>query len=476
MLNRLLLHITAFSLLFLPVMGGSSAPAAAAGKLELTLPATWNPDTAPAEHKQVIQQIKGRLKNDNSLRVTVTGHTDTLGAASENSAIGYYYASRVADHLSTKYGIAEERIDILSQGEAETVVKSGGFNQQRKNRRVIVSLVKPSVIRVATAKQPQRNRSGKNVIILEPAPGTVDRSYQVVKAVVGKSKTALLTINGLSSLVTVQDSRIEAEAVLDRGENSIEVMAWDESGAFGKDQVEVTYVPPPPEIEIYKPADGELYNTTHSPVVHVTGKILAKTPLKESFLFLNGSARRIAVNEQGEFNQAIVLIRRTNELRVEALDIYNKTATSPDITVNTMNLAPKDVVVFLNWDKPDVDLDLHVKGPGNTHTYYGALDPYESREAIPFAGLDLDDKDGYGPEVFSMLDGLDGRYQIEAQFQYSLDREESMATVTVILHPADPARRITRMFGPRKMAPGSLSDWKVTEINMPEGTFTDRTE
>lgn len=446
---------------------------AATGKKNLTLvvPATWSPKSASAEQRQVIRQLKGRLKNNNSLRITVTGHTDTLGSESENNAIGYYYASRVAEGLKSAFKISGRRIDIYSRGESEPLEARGGFDRQRRNRRVEIGLGKPRLQQVRKSGEKLRGTEGKSVIILEPAPGTVDRSYQVIRAVVGNSPTAMLTINGLSSLVTVQDSRIEAEAVLERGDNSIEVMAWDDSGAFGKDQVIVTYVPPPPQIEVYQPEDGQIINTTHSPVVHVNGKILATTPLKESFLFLNGSARRIDVNDNGEFNQPIVLIRRHNDLRIEALDIYNKTATSPDIKVDTLNLAPEDMVVFLDWDKPGVDLDLHVHGPGGTHTYYAALDPFESREAIPSADLDLDDKDGYGPEVFSMQGGQEGDYWIDARYHHSLKNTKCMATVTVVLHPADPARRITRIFGPHLMGPGELGQWQVTVIKMPEGIF-----
>jgi hypothetical protein len=300
----------------------------------------------------------------------------------------------------------------------------------------------------------------------------VDRAYQKVKAIVeGSSQTALLTINGISSLISVQDSRIDTEVVLERGENTIEVIAWDDSGAFGKDEVAVSYVPPPPEIEITSPRDGEIFDTTHSPVVEVSGKIEAETNLSETFLFLNGAPRRIAVDEQGNFSQHVVLIRRDNRIRVEAIDIYEKTDTSEDITVSTINLAPKDMVVYLSWDQPGVDLDLHVFGPDDQHTYFGALDPPESSEAIPEGALDLDDKDGFGPEVFSMTRVSQGLYDIIARYHHSPESAASLAQVTVVLYPTEPARRITRVFGPVEMGPGAEDEWWVTRISLPEGTF-----
>jgi uncharacterized protein YfaP (DUF2135 family) len=248
-------------------------------------------------------------------------------------------------------------------------------------------------------------------------------------------------------------------------------MAWDESGSFGRDSVDVNYVSPAPEIEIHQPLDGDLFDTTHSLVVEVSGKIRARTQLAEAFLFLNGAPRRIEVDDQGSFSQPVVLIRKTNRIKIEAQDIYGKTDTSEEITVNTMNLAPKDLVVFLTWDQPGVDMDLHIRGPNGEHTYYAALDPVESSEAIPQGALDLDDKNGFGPEVFSMSGGTRGLYTIEAHYHHSPDNRPSQAQVTVVLYPAEPARRVTRIFGPRELRPAGNREWTVTQIDLPEGIF-----
>jgi uncharacterized protein YfaP (DUF2135 family) len=415
--------------------------------------------------------VKQLIQKDLSLSVAVIGHTDTLGSNEENIAIGFYYASRISKQLADTLHFPYERLEILSRGESEPIVASGDFKRQAENRRVVIRLATPSTARVA--RQLPAKKSGKNILILEPVSGTVDRAYQRVRAMVeGDSQTALLTVNGISSLITVQDSRIDTEIVLERGDNTIEVMAWDDSGSFGRDSVDVNYVSPPPEIEIHKPLDGDLFDTTQSLVVEVSGKIKAQTQLAETFLFLNGAPRRIEVDVQGNFSQPVVLIRKSNRLRIEALDIYGKTDTSEDITVNTVNLAPKDIVVYLTWDQPGVDLDLHIRGPNGEHTYYAALDRVESSEAIPQGALDLDDKNGFGPEVFSMFGDTTGLYTIEAHYHHSQDNIPSQAQITVVLYPAEPARRITRIFGPRELNPDKGREWIVTEIDLPEGIFT----
>ncbi|MDF1535539.1 MAG: OmpA family protein [bacterium] len=449
----------------------SLVPAAAAPiQIALTLSADWDPDKVSMEEKSTLQQMVQQLKKDLSVTVTVTGHTDTFGIEQENFAIGFFYASRIADHLVDRFGFPRERLLVDSRGETTPVVSAGSFESQAPNRRVLVGIGDPAAAKVQT--QAPRKVLGKNVLILEPAPGTVDRAYQKVKAIVeGSSQTALLTINGISSLIAVQESRIDTEVVLERGDNTIEVMAWDDSGAFGKDEVAVSYVPPPPEIRINTPRDGQVFDTTHSPVIGVTGKIEAQTTLSETFLFLNGAPHRIEVDEEGNFSQPVVLIRRNNRIRVEAVDIYGTTDTSEDITVSTINLAPKEMVVYLIWDQPGVDLDLHIYGPDDQHTYYGALDPPESSEAIPEGALDLDDKDGFGPEVFSMTRVSQGIYDIVARYHHSPESKAAQAQLTVVLYPTEPARRITRVFGPMEMGPGAVEDWFVARISLPEGAF-----
>ncbi len=450
-----------------PVVKG---PGTSAEDISVDVPAGWLADQAGADVKDRLSRMRDRVRKDLSLIIVVTGHTDTFGSPEENISIGYYYAHEVAGQLATVSGFPKDRIDVRSAGESGALISHGDLDAQNLNRRVIISLASPGGKVIKPVPQPNVN-PGK-VLILEPRAGTVSRAYQRVNAIVeGDSNTALLTVNGISSLIAVNKSRVESEIVLEKGDNLIEIMAWDRSGRSGKDQVKIVYIPPPPQVKLAHPRDGDVFNTTISPVVQVSGRIMSKTVLKESFLFLNGSPRRIEVDGQGRFSQPIVLIREKNKLRVEALDIFGKTATSPDISVKTINMAPKDMVVFLTWDKPGVDLDLHVWGPEGKHTYYRALDPYDNSEAIPGGGLDLDDKDGFGPEVFTFAGGPKGIYTIGARYHHSPKGIPCKAQVTVVLHPAEPSRRITRIFGPFTMSPGINSRWTVTRVSIPNGYF-----
>jgi len=457
-------------ILFLPLFSNGNSPQPSEKDRDLELPFGWAASEASDSVRSRLMGMRKDLEKDPTLHVRVTGHTDTFGSSRENLAIGYYYAQTVARQLESTFGFDRTRIIIVSAGETEPQIRHGSSKDQSANRRVVIALDKPGFEVIEPV--PEMDSPDKRVLIMEPSPGNVNRAYQRVKAIVeGDSSTALLTVNGVSSLIAVQDARIESEVVLNNGENIIEIMAWNRSGQFGRDSVTVFYIPPPPQVELFHPKDGDSFNTTLSPVVKVRGRVLSTSPLKETFLFLNGSPRRINVTPGGNFNQSIVLIREINIMKIEALDLFGKTATSPEISVRTVNMSPKEMVIFLTWDKPDIDLDLHIRGPERKHTFYGALDPYESNQAIPGGALDLDDRDGFGPEVFSFADGLEGVYTVGARYHHSLDGEPCQAQITVVLHPAEPARRITRIFGPYTLAPGNKESWTAARISMPDGTF-----
>jgi uncharacterized protein YfaP (DUF2135 family) len=464
--------LTLLSAAIIGLLPAAAAHAAATpATLSFTVPAGWSARQADGKLRELLGRMLGMLQADNTLQMMVTGYTDSLGTADENLSIGYYYAERVGREL-TALGIPKARIHLSSEGEASPVKAGGGFAEQAENRRVMVTMSAAPATSLATAAQ--RAAGGKKVFITEPTPGRTDRAYQKVKAIVeGGARTALLTVNGVSQIVPVNNSRVEGEAVLDRGANSIEVTVWDETGATGKDRVDLEYQPPPPRVAIETPRNGEEFDTTESPVIRVRGNVSFSAPLQETFLFLNGAPRRIEVGKDGSFDQPLVLIQEQNALRVEALDIFGKVATSEEIKVRSTTLSPKELVVFLTWDSM-VDADLHVFGPDGKHTWWQALDTFHGADAIPGGTLDLDNKVGYGPEVFSLTAGKQGVYSIEVGYWHSAGGEPTEAQVTVVLHPADPARRVVRVFGPRVLAPGDRDRWQVVRIRMPEYLFDDR--
>jgi uncharacterized protein YfaP (DUF2135 family) len=72
----------------------------------------------------------------------------------------------------------------------------------------------------------------------------------------------------------------------------------------------------------------------------------------------------------------------------------------------------KSLLVELTWDTPSSDMDLYVQKPD------GEVVCFENQnENNPAKGwLDIDDKDGYGPERFRMDSPKPGTYKIYAHY------------------------------------------------------------
>ena len=112
-------------------------------ELILTVGVAWDAAGTTDRDKAFFDRVKQLIKKDLSLSVAVIGHTDTLGSEDENMAIGFYYASRIANQLADTLHFPYERIEIISRGESEPVVTPGSFGKQVENRRVEVNYISP---------------------------------------------------------------------------------------------------------------------------------------------------------------------------------------------------------------------------------------------------------------------------------------------------------------------------------------------
>ena len=69
--------------------------------------------------------------------LTLVGHTDDVGDAASNEALGKRRAEAVADHL-TAHGFDPARLQTLSRGESDPAVSNESENNRRLNRRVVM--------------------------------------------------------------------------------------------------------------------------------------------------------------------------------------------------------------------------------------------------------------------------------------------------------------------------------------------------
>jgi outer membrane protein OmpA-like peptidoglycan-associated protein len=85
--------------------------------------------------KATLTKIAAQLKKDDGARVSVEGHTDSVGGAAANEALSEKRAAAVRDFL-TKVGVDEDHITSSGKGESEPVATNKTAAGRQQNRRV----------------------------------------------------------------------------------------------------------------------------------------------------------------------------------------------------------------------------------------------------------------------------------------------------------------------------------------------------
>lgn len=125
--------------------------------------------------------------------------------------------------------------------------------------------------------------------------------------------------------------------------------------------------------------------------------------------------------------------------------------------------------IVLTWDGPPEDLDAHLEGPlpgdERFHVYYHEPGDLKSRQ---FVRLDVDDRDGQGPETITVLGVLPGEYRFFVHDYTNRDKPKS----TALAHSGAEVRVYhggqTYRFRAGHDAPGNI--WNVCNIRVtPEG-------
>ena len=114
--------------------------------------------------------------------------------------------------------------------------------------------------------------------------------------------------------------------------------------------------------------------------------------------------------------------------------------------------------VTLRWDTT-VDMDLHVIEPNGTHVFYNAPNGTTAR-------LDVDDRDGFGPENIFVSAGqaAAGVYQIYL-VQYSEGDVATRATISVTLDSGTPAAQ-TFTFSRTTTTGNPAAGFNVANVNV----------
>ena len=93
--------------------------------------------TIKPEYQEIIQQLATATQGSKNIKVSVVGHTDTMGSKDYNYALGGRRAEAVQKML-IKYGIPASQIVAVSAGEEDLAVQTGDGVANAANRRVKV--------------------------------------------------------------------------------------------------------------------------------------------------------------------------------------------------------------------------------------------------------------------------------------------------------------------------------------------------
>lgn len=87
------------------------------------------------EGKEVVQEIAAALKKENSLNISIEGHTDNSGNAAHNKTLSEQRANAVLQALS-KDGIQQNRLKSAGFGAEKPLLANDSEENKAKNRRV----------------------------------------------------------------------------------------------------------------------------------------------------------------------------------------------------------------------------------------------------------------------------------------------------------------------------------------------------
>ncbi|MDR2685660.1 MAG: OmpA family protein [Rickettsiales bacterium] len=106
-------------------------------------------DVSP-QYREIIKKLATAANANKNMKISVVGHTDTVGSEAYNYALGGKRADAVR-RLLVKYGIPGDQIVSVSSGMKDLKVQTGPGVKNRENRRVrVVKETKPESIDVVT--------------------------------------------------------------------------------------------------------------------------------------------------------------------------------------------------------------------------------------------------------------------------------------------------------------------------------------
>jgi outer membrane protein OmpA-like peptidoglycan-associated protein len=116
-------------------------------QLKLNIPSDLSFDFASAAIKPdmhgVLDTFANSLRDDPNARLTIIGHTDSVGSPATNDRLSMDRARSGRDYLATR-GVSPTRISVQGHGEREPVADNGTEKGRTQNRRLEMFLREPN--------------------------------------------------------------------------------------------------------------------------------------------------------------------------------------------------------------------------------------------------------------------------------------------------------------------------------------------
>ncbi|MBI5418404.1 hypothetical protein HZA55_10775 [Candidatus Poribacteria bacterium] len=310
-------------------------------------------------------------------------------------------------------------------------------------------------------------------IATPPRDSTVDKAIQTVTGVIDNPevKNVVLSLNGNMRNVPVENGYFNSDVELVKGKNIIEVMAVNTKGDIGRDRMEITYASykTGPKVVISFPSDGDTLNVAESPVIEIQGTV-NDVSINKAKLTINNELNMDILVSNGEFKQKVVLFGESNSFHVQVINKEETIGISEPITIKATGIGHYDGIISVTWDAPKADVDLIVKNSTGKFISHKAPNYSQNPNAISGGKLELDDTEGFGPEVITLRQVNADLYSVHASYYEGNGDRVINASVSIILtDPKDPNKIFSKVFGPKTMNVGE--EWKVTFIGIPEMKF-----
>jgi len=103
----------------------------------------------PKDGEPVLDDVVKKLNEYPTMRVNITGHTDSTGTAAWNATLSKHRADSIHNYL-TKHGLAASRVDIVKGvGPKEPIADNKTKEGRAKNRRVQIVAVEPVKVKAS---------------------------------------------------------------------------------------------------------------------------------------------------------------------------------------------------------------------------------------------------------------------------------------------------------------------------------------